>query len=760
VITVGNGSLIVNDVTHLNPIPVWAIATPKTVADVQAALARTDVPVSVGGGHFSMGGQTASPGSLHLDMRAMNAVLHFWPQERVIRVQAGIRWCDIQKFIDSHGLAVKVMQTYANFTVGGSLSVNVHGRYIGAGSVVASVRWIKVVLVGGEVVDAAPTVNAELFYGCIGGYGALGVIVEVDLELVENRRVERSSVKMPLSQYARYFRESVRDAPRVVFHNADIYAPDFTRIRAVTWRETNRPATTMTRLQWQRRKHLVAKYVFWAITETWMGKWRREKLLDPLVYSFRAVHWRNYEAGYDVAELEPVTRTASTYALQEYFIPVERFEACAQAMREIVRRHRVNVVNISVRHAFPDPGTTMAWARGETFALVLYYKQRTRPNARDRVGVWTRELIDAVVALGGTFYLPYQLHATPEQFQRAYPRAREFFELKKRLDPHYRLRNSLLDKYYAPEVGIEVRHPERVGAAAGAPLPAPPGGSSSEFHAVMSSTRWHDAVYSFLLNVFRLYPQDRFHLLIKQACERHGNDEAIYRYIQQQLPGIKPALGDIRMAIPALRKQKEEMRRQTLELLGSRRRVHGYVEIGSTGRYISALRRDVEFEGPLVLVNDFAPSNSPQEFLERGGIRKIGSYQPLDNYAPLSLPDASVEFVSCYVGLHHMTPATLAGFVGSVARVLKPGGVFVLRDHDVTTPEMFRFVSLIHSIFNAGTGASWEQNRDELRYFVSVEEWVRRLGAVGLVDEGARLRQLHDPSDNVLMAFRREGAAA
>jgi hypothetical protein len=183
----------------------WAISTPKSVADVRAALARTDIPVSVGGGHFSMGGQTASPGSLHLDMRGMNAVLHFSPLSRRIRVQAGIRWCDIQKFVDPHGLAVKVMQTYANFTVGGSLSVNAHGRYIGLGPLVSSVCAIKVVLVGGEVVEATATVNAELFYGCIGGYGALGVIVEAELELAENRRVVRSSVKLPLADYARYF---------------------------------------------------------------------------------------------------------------------------------------------------------------------------------------------------------------------------------------------------------------------------------------------------------------------------------------------------------------------------------------------------------------------------------------------------------------------------------------------------------------------------------------------------------------------------
>src|SRR5262245_45287309 len=122
--------LVVNDVTQLNPVAVWAISTPKSVDEVQEAVRRSTGAVSVGGGHFSMGGQTASPGSLHLDMRQMNQVIAFHPQEKRIRVQAGIRWCDIQKFVDPHGLSVKIMQTYANFTVGGSISVNVHGRYI------------------------------------------------------------------------------------------------------------------------------------------------------------------------------------------------------------------------------------------------------------------------------------------------------------------------------------------------------------------------------------------------------------------------------------------------------------------------------------------------------------------------------------------------------------------------------------------------------------------------------------------------------
>ena len=36
----------------------------------------------------------------------------------------------------------------------------------------------------------------------------------------------------------------------------------------------------------------------------------------------------------------------------------------------------------------------------------------------------------AVLEVGGTYYLPYQPHATVEQFHRAYPRAGEFFALR------------------------------------------------------------------------------------------------------------------------------------------------------------------------------------------------------------------------------------------------------------------------------------------------------------------------------------------
>jgi SAM-dependent methyltransferase len=295
--------------------------------------------------------------------------------------------------------------------------------------------------------------------------------------------------------------------------------------------------------------------------------------------------------------------------------------------------------------------------------------------------------------------------------------------------------------------------------------PASPSTSSaaSEFHAIYSDVQWADAFYRFLQNVYRLYPEDRFHTLIMEACAEHKDDESIYRYLQHHLPKIKPFLAELFYALPALAKQKKEMSRQTLELLGERRDIHGYVEIGSTGRYISELRKHVRLDGPLVLVNDLPPSNSPVDIAERGQFGKLGSFVPLDNYAPVpptSVADGSVDLVTCYIGLHHIGLPRLEPFMQSMFRMLKPGGMFILRDHDVTTAQMDKLVCLAHSVFNAGLGAPWEANARELRYFTSVAEWSRRLEAIGFKDTGKRLLQAHDPTDNVLMAFVKPGSCA
>lgn len=740
-----NAAIIVNDVTRLNPIPVWAVVRPNSIEEVQDTLRRTTGAVSVGGGHFSMGGQTASHGSVHLDMRSLAGVTRFDPIARTVRVLAGTRWCDVQAFLDPHDLSVKIMQTYANFTVGGSLSVNCHGRYVGLGPVIMSVREITVVLANGDLRTASPTSDSELFHAVIGGYNAVAVIVEAELEVTRNERLERTSVKLAARDYLDWFKQTIRHSPTAVFHNADLYPPHYSKLRAVTWSRTERAATHGGRLQTPRRHWLLEKYMMWTVTEWPFGKQRREFLIDPLLFASKKVHWRNYEAGYDVAELEPVSRAERTYVLQEYFVPIRRFDEFVPLMADILKRHRVNVVNVSVRHSLADPGSMLAWAREECFAFVLYYKQRTRDTAKARVGVWTRELVEAAIACGGSYYLPYQVHATEDQFHRAYPRARDLFALKRKLDPEFRFRNALWDTYYKPPAEVSV--------------PFSP--QTSEFRTVLGTRDGRDRFYRFLQTVFHLFPEDRLHGLltaeVRKADAAGAGDEAIYRAVQAQLPSVTPKLAPLTHAIPALATQKAEMLRQTLHLLGGMK-PDGYLEIGTSGRYVKGLRRNAGLTGPVYLLHSVAPTHSPVDVLERGGLRKVGTFIHHIDDAPIpadAIPDASLDLVTCYAGLHHLRPDAVAPFITSIHRVLRPGGLFVLRDHHVPDAAMERFVALVHTVFNLGTGVDWADNAAEPRYFMPLDHWIGLIEAAGFEDSGARLLQANDPSDNTLMAFRK-----
>lgn len=86
-------------------------------------------------------------------------------------------------------------------------------------------------------------------------------------------------------------------------------------------------------------------------------------------------------------------------------------------------------------------------AKEEVFSFVLYHKQRTHARAQKAVGVWTRVLIDLVLRCEGRYYLPYQLHATRQQFDNAYPEARALRELKQRVDPRGVFSNELWARY-------------------------------------------------------------------------------------------------------------------------------------------------------------------------------------------------------------------------------------------------------------------------------------------------------------------------
>jgi SAM-dependent methyltransferase len=278
----------------------------------------------------------------------------------------------------------------------------------------------------------------------------------------------------------------------------------------------------------------------------------------------------------------------------------------------------------------------------------------------------------------------------------------------------------------------------------------------SEFKAVFNDTKWSDDFYRFLQVIFHLYPEDKFHQLIKVETAAGKTDEEIYKSVQSKLKSIKPFLSELTYALPALKKQKKEIVRQTLELLGGVKQINGYAEIGSTGRYISRLKKETQVKGAIYLINDLAPTNSPGDIMERGQLSKLGTFVNINNYEPIStsvIPDVSLDVVTCYIGLHHCPEAKLDGFIKSIHRILRPGGAFIIRDHDVKTAEMATFVSLVHTVFNVGLNETWEFEANDFKNFKPADEWAAIIEKAGFKDAGKRVLQDKDPSDNTLMLF-------
>ena len=275
-------SLTIANVTRLYDVRVARIATPQSTADVTQAVSGWPGKVSVGGGRYSMGGQVAIDGGLHLDMRGLNRLVWLDPAAKRARVQAGMRWRDLQDLIDPHNLAVKTMQSYANFTVGGAVSVNAHGRYVGHGPVGGSVRALQLVMADGRVVEASRQQNPELFRAAVGGYGALAAITEVELDLVDNTRIEREVHAVPLTGYVDFFNRQVRGDARAVMHNADLMPPLFDAPVAITWRRSDKAATEPERLQPRDRSYALERGVIWAMTELPGGGTLRRAVVQPL----------------------------------------------------------------------------------------------------------------------------------------------------------------------------------------------------------------------------------------------------------------------------------------------------------------------------------------------------------------------------------------------------------------------------------------------------------------------------------------------
>lgn len=455
----------IDDFSCLNATAIHGRVRITSVADVQAALAyarANGLTVSAAGALHSMGGQAFGENNLVLDMTGLNAIT-LDPAARVVTVGAGATWHDIQNTIHPR-FAVKAMQSTDIFTVGGSVCVNAHGMDHQVGALYRTIRALEVVMADGSLRRITPTTDPELFDLAVGGYGLFGIITGAELDVTDNVIYATGRTVIPTADFPRYFADEIESRPDVgLFYGHLSTAPGsgflgemlcYTYTRAAPPRDDLPPLGPVGFVKVRRLILNLAK-------ENGLfarAKWFAEKDIDPL---FESCTVTLSEASAEAAHACYVSRnepmhdsvpylmnalTDQSDILHEYFVPRAALLPFIDAVRPLLANGGLPVLNASVRVVHREPNL-LTYAPEDAFSLVLYINQPATAEGNQRMAALTSALIDATIAHGGRFFLPYQLHYSAAQLRASYPEIGAFFAAKRRYDPGGLFSNTFYRKY-------------------------------------------------------------------------------------------------------------------------------------------------------------------------------------------------------------------------------------------------------------------------------------------------------------------------
>jgi FAD/FMN-containing dehydrogenase len=448
----------IDDASRLNatrvadvwPAPSEPGAAEEQIRQLLTRARRDKLPVSIAGARHSMGGHTIYPGGIVLDMLPLDH-LELDANRRLLRAGAGARWSQIVPWLDERGCSVAIMQSNNDFSVGGSLSVNCHGWQHNRPPIASTVESLRVMRADGTVVVCSRQENRELFSLVLGGYGLFGIILDAELRVVPNVRYSAETEILPAVQYARRFREKVDGAADIgmVYGRLCVVPGEETFLREAiltVFRESPCPTDELPALGAQGFATL-RREVFRAQIGSQAGKelrWKAERTLGEKVV---ARYFSRNQLLNEPAAIYQEQNEDRTDILHEYFVPPEGLAPFLQRARGIIPRYDVELMNVTIRNVLADEDSLLRYADRDLFALVMLFNQPRTSAADQHMRDMTRELIDAALACGGRYYLPYRLHASPAQFRAAYPQAEAFFELKRQYDPDELFHNGFYAKY-------------------------------------------------------------------------------------------------------------------------------------------------------------------------------------------------------------------------------------------------------------------------------------------------------------------------
>ena len=412
------------------------LVRPSSTDGVVAALRRAaddDHRVRpVGSGHSFT--PLAVGGDVMLDLAACERLLHVDLDARRVRVEAGITLAALCEVLARHELAMVNLGDIDRQTLAGATATGTHGTGAAFGNLATQIRSLRLVDGRGEVHDLGPE-DPRLPAARI-NLGALGVVTEIELEVVDAFTLRGHDRTEPLAQVMDEFAQRVADHRHFEFYAFPYCDRALTRTNDVVEGPPRPPGPVASWLT----DRLVTTHTLEALSRVGRRAPRAIPRLNRLVAAGSGGHVR-------IDASHRVFASARDVRFTEMELCVPRASAIPLLgeILDLIERERLPVnFPIEVRTAAGDDNW-LSPAHEREAAYLAVHNFVGLPYQEYFAGVW--ELArrhDARPHWG-------KRHpATAAELSELYPRWDDFARVRAELDPDGRFRNDHLDRVLGP----------------------------------------------------------------------------------------------------------------------------------------------------------------------------------------------------------------------------------------------------------------------------------------------------------------------
>jgi FAD-linked oxidoreductase len=417
----------------VRPLRVERPATAGAVQRAVAAAAASGLRIKpVGAGH-SFTGIAVAPG-VQLDLNDLTGVIDADVATGRVTLAAGTRLHQLPQLLAPYGLALPNMGDIDKQSIAGATSTGTHGTGLGFGGLATQIVAAKLVTGTGELVTVSETERAELLPAVRLGLGALGVLVEVTLQLVPRFVLHAVEKPEPIDAVLDDWQQRVRGADHFEFY----WFP-----------HTDTALTkTNTRLPDDAARKPLGRVSRWVDDELLAnGAYRAICALArvaPGTTPFFARQVDKLTGDRDFADFSPAVFTTNRsvrFREMEYAVPLAAVPDAFREVRSLIERRGWRIsFPIEVRAAASDDNWLSTAHGRETGYLAVHRYFREDPTE------YFAEVEAIMRAHDGRPHWGKMHTQTAESLRTVYPKFEDFVRVRDELDPERRFANPYLER--------------------------------------------------------------------------------------------------------------------------------------------------------------------------------------------------------------------------------------------------------------------------------------------------------------------------